>query len=48
MEQQHDAQLGSVLAYLQSHGFEDAVNAVLAQQAQASHQQRVTGGGGVR
>jgi hypothetical protein len=40
-----DEQLGQVLAYLQSHGFEDAVNAVLAQQAgQQSQQQRVTGG----
>lgn len=41
MEQHGDEQLGVVLAYLQSHGFEDAVNAVLAQQAS---QQRVAGG----
>lgn len=39
-------ELHGVLAYLQAHGYEDAVNAILVQQQQQSrqHQSRQRGG----
>jgi hypothetical protein len=41
MEHQPDAELAHVLAFLQAHGYEDAVNAVLAQQTSRGAQQLI-------